>query len=284
MRFHEEPGVHLDLVGPHGVLARFAYGMEAPKPAWTHLATLGGDPLALHRPFDHLHHRGIMLAWSDVNGFNFWEEDRGPRISGRIVWRCWLDRVARPADAWAAAELDWVDPEGRPLLRQRLAFGGALLFGGAWLFRVETVLAALDRPVRLATPPQYNGLGLRLVRSLQIRPRILNSVGGVGEQGTCGVPAAWCDYSGYLDGGVGEAGVTVLSHPGNDPHPVPFFTLSGDMAFIGAAPTYARERLLAPGEAWALAYGVVAHTGTPGAGECAAWGQEYAQAGSLLVP
>lgn len=284
MRLQEEPGHHLDLVGPHGVLARFAYGADAPKPAWTHLATLGGDLLTLHRPFDHLHHRGAVLTWSDVNGFNFWEEDRGAAASGRIVWRRWLDRAVGPADARAAAELDWLDPAGRALLRQRLVFAGTLLAGGAWRFRVETVLSALESPVRLATPPQYNGFGLRLARSLQVRPRILNSAGGLGAPGTSGVPAAWCDYSGYLDGGVGEAGVTVLSHPGNDPHPVPFFTSSQDMAFIAAAPTYARERLLAPGASWSLAYAVIAHTGTPTAAECAAWAEEYALGGSLPVP
>lgn len=281
MRFVEEPGDHLDLVGPHGVLARFAYGTESPKPAWTHLATLQGDLVTLYRPFDHLHHRGAMLSWSDVNGLNFWEEDREPQATGRIVWRRWLDRVSGPGELAVAAELDWEDPAGQVLVRQHLAFGGTLLDGGAWMFRVETVLSAPDRPVHFATPPQYNGFGLRLARSIQVRPRILNAAGDSGEDETCGVPATWCDYSGYLDGGVGDAGVTVLSHPGNDRHPVPFFTRSQDMAFIAAAPTYHRECLVPPGASWRLAYGVVVHTGTPTAATCNAWAEQYAVGGSL---
>jgi hypothetical protein len=284
VRFQEESGSYLDLVGPRGILVRFTYGLDVPKPTWTHLYTLSGDLLTLHRPFDHLHHRGMMLTWSDVNGFNFWEENRGPEVSARIVWRRWLERFAGRDEAWVAAELDWPDPTGRPLLRQRLGFGASPMRGsdGAWLFQVDAVFEALDRSVSFRTPPVYNGLGLRLARSMNVKARILNSLGGLGEEGTRGIPAAWCDYSGHLDDGGGEAGVTVISHPRNDRHPVAFHTLSKQMAFISAAPTYAEGRELAPGQAWPLSYAVVVHAGTPSAETCAAWAADFSRRESLL--
>ncbi|MCL4543640.1 MAG: PmoA family protein [Chloroflexi bacterium] len=262
MRIHDEVGEALTIFDGSQLLLRYGYDQQLLKPSWTHLYTLSGHLISLHAPFDHLHHRGLMLTWSDINGINFWEEHRGPEQTGRIVLAEWLERRAGPDTAEVAARLTWRDPGNAPLLEQLLAFAVcASDHPGEWLLVIDTRLHALEQSVVFRTPPTYNGLGIRLARSLNVRPTLVNANGQEGEAATRGVPATWCDYTGMLDDGGGVAGVTIVGHPANQPHPVPFHTITSDMAFFAASPTFHQPKELGIGQSWQLTYLVAVHEG-----------------------
>lgn len=273
------PGAYIAVHGRRGPLLRFSCDPALPKPSWTHLATTAGHAVALNMPFDHVHHRGAMLTWSDVNGINFWEEDRGPAVTGRILWRGRHIEHPQADEVTVHGDGDWLQPDGQVLLRQRLAFSARLLpEPGAWRLVVDTYLEACDWAVTFGTPPPYNGFGLRLVRALQVRPQLSDSLGDRAAAGTQGRPAVWCDYSGSLDGGTGPAGVTLISHPANRPHPMPFFVLKGEMAYLAAAPTYDTPHTVLPGQPWRLSFGVVVHEGVANPATCDAWAAALAVA------
>lgn len=276
LHVEESLGSHLDILGPNGVLVRFTYTAQLPKPSWTQLQTWSGRLVTLNSPADHVHHRGMFFCWSALNGFNFWQEECAPEVTGRIVWRRWLHRQTSERKASVGAELEWLDPSGQPLVHQEVEFSAEAMVGDeAWLFCLDTVLQPSDGPVVFQTPPPYSGLGVRLCRSIEQEARVVNSVGGIGEEGTNGASASWCDCSGPLEDGGARAGVTVINHPQNAPDPVPFHTMTKGMAFISAAPTYNQAKALGPGEKWQLSFGVVVHEGTSPPDVCAGWADGF---------
>ena len=166
MRIHDEVGEALSIFDGSQLLLRYSYDQRLLKPSWTHLYTTSGHLISLHAPFDHLHHRGLMLTWSDVNGINFWEEHRGPEQTGRITLAEWLERRAGPEESTVAVRLRWQDPGDAPLLEQLLAFSvRASDRPGEWLLVIDSRLATVERDVVFHTPPTYNGLGIRLAHS-----------------------------------------------------------------------------------------------------------------------
>jgi hypothetical protein len=55
-------------------LFEYRYGKELPKPYVHPLFAPDGSALTLESPPDHKHHRGLMIGWTIVNGFDFWGE------------------------------------------------------------------------------------------------------------------------------------------------------------------------------------------------------------------
>jgi hypothetical protein len=262
MRMNDKIGEALYILNDARPLLRYSYDQRLPKPSWTHLYTTSGHLISLHAPFDHLHHRGLMLTWSNVNGMNFWEEQRGPEQTGRITLAEWLEKRSSAEESEVAARLIWRDPGGAPVVEQLLAFSARVSDRpDEWLLVIDTSLGATEKGVVFHTPPTYNGLGIRLARSLNVRPTLVNANGQEGEEATRGVPATWCDYTGMLDDGGGVAGVTIVNHPANQPHPVPFHTITRDMAFFAAAPTFHQPKELGAGQSWRMAYLVAVHEG-----------------------
>ncbi|MBT2585244.1 PmoA family protein [Arthrobacter sp. ISL-95] len=96
--------------------------MLSPRPYLHPLRTLAGVPLTEAGPADHPHHVGLSLAFSDVNGSNFWGGStftrRGPEVlpnHGRQVPSGWLYK-----DGLGEGAVTWLDRNGRELaLEQR---------------------------------------------------------------------------------------------------------------------------------------------------------------------
>ncbi|MGC7094930.1 DUF6807 family protein [Amycolatopsis lurida] len=108
----------------------------APRPYLYSVRTLGGTEVSETAPVDHPHHLGVGLAVSDVDGTNFWGgrtyvQNQGPR---------WLSdhgsqrhlRFARRESCGFTELLEWVDPDGRVVARER-----------------RTVIARRHKPSRL---------------------------------------------------------------------------------------------------------------------------------------
>ena len=116
-----------------------------------------------------------------------------------------------------------------------------------------------------------------------------NAAGDLGEKGTFGVSAPWCDVSGTRFGL--REGIAIFESPRNRWYPAKWFTR--DYGFFSPTPFNWLDDAglrLAPGETLELEYMVVVHAGDAGeagvAGLFAKWAAERAAttAGALPSP
>jgi predicted dehydrogenase len=139
-----------------GRVARTRWNTDAPpgvvvRPALHPVRTLGGTVVTAEHPADHPWHRGIGLALPDVDGVNLWG---GPSYRpGRGYVAAELGRVRQSAPG----TLEWCDPAGAVLLRERREVRRRAVPGG-WELRWRSVLSA-DREVRLDSPGSLGRAG-----------------------------------------------------------------------------------------------------------------------------
>jgi hypothetical protein len=263
-----DSGAVLDVAEDGEPVLAFHY-TGVPKPYIHPLHLPGGGVVTNALPHDHLHHRGLWLTWPKVNGINFWEEHFAPEQTGDIRHRSFEVCAADATGARFTSRQEWVTRSGQCLLDGRFALTVSSVQGGERLLDIQVALRPVAGPVELGTPPQYHGLGYRCARSMD-RGRILNANGDEGPDATKGVGAAWCSYSGRLDGieradlavsGDGWASVTMFDHPENPRHPTPWFTMNQPFGFIAPALSYATPYVIPAGERLVLRYGLLVQHG-----------------------
>lgn len=235
-------------------LLDYRYDRARPKPYVHPLYLPDGNPATLDGPRDHVHHRGLMVAWSAVNGYDFWGEVN-PARHGQIVHQRFL-RCEGGDAAVIEALNDWV-AEGKLLLQERRTITvPPPLPEGVWLDWVSEFEAA--GTVSLGPGDHvYNGLGIRTVAAMDAGA-VLNSRGTASVPKANGERATWCAYYGQA------AGVAIFDHPSNPRHPTPFFVMNQRFGYLAAAPTFTKEPFaLAPGGRIRFRWGVLAYLGEP---------------------
>ena len=119
---------------------------------------------------DHPHHVGLWLNYESVNGVDFWNNstaqpaDRQAKM-GTIVQRRIVKTIDGADHGELEVEMDWIMPDGRPILRETTDF---IFRTGPNLRIVDRIstLTALDKPV--AFKDTKDGLlGLRVRRELE---------------------------------------------------------------------------------------------------------------------
>lgn len=251
LRLVDVPGDRLEVLAGGTLLAAYRYSAARPKTYVHPLCLPDGRPVTLDGPEDHVHHRGLMVAWSEVNGFDFWGEVN-PAPHGQIVHQRFERRQATRA-AEVVAVNHWI-ADGKLLLveRRRLRVpppdrDGTWL---EWRSEFEAVVA-----VQLAAGKHvYNGLGLRVTPEMN-GGQVLNSRGTSTIEAANGEPARWCAYWG------GGAGVAMFDHPANPRHPNAFFVMNQPFGYLSAAPTFREPFSLAPRERLRFRWGVLAFAG-----------------------
>ncbi|MEK7406247.1 MAG: PmoA family protein [Acidobacteriota bacterium] len=238
----------------HGERLLFEYRYAASRPkTYVHpLCAPDGSAITLDGPADHVHHRGVMLAWSDVNGFDFWGEVN-PGAHGQMVHQ----RFERIGDRHVTAINHWI-AEGKVLLIERQTVRA---LDPGWLEWESELKPARERVTLSAEKHVYNGLGVRFAHSLD-RGGVLNARGTTDIKQANGEAAAWCAYHG--PGPRGHPGGAIFDHPKNPRHPTPFFVMNEPYGYLSAAPTFREPFRLEPGQSLRLRYAVVAFTGAPG--------------------
>jgi hypothetical protein len=119
---------------------------------------------------DHPHHVGLWFTYSDVNGLDFWNNSdaippaRAPKM-GTILHRAVRRVASGPGQGVLEVTEEWVDAQGKPLLREDTRF----VFRAAVRLRAIdriTTLTALDQTVTFAD--EKDGLlGIRVARALE---------------------------------------------------------------------------------------------------------------------
>jgi methane monooxygenase PmoA-like len=176
---------------------------------------------------DHPHHRGLWFSHGDVNGYDFWgnEPSEHNAKAGKIVLRN-IGKLASGNDSGSLeASFDWVDPQGKALLRE----SRSIKFYAGPVNRVLDFSIELD-PVEKVTfgDTKEGTFAIRLAPGLEEQTRqslaspkrtgtMIDSEGRRGESQVWGHRASWVDYFGEVDGE--KLGIAILDHPSNPRHP-----------------------------------------------------------------
>lgn len=240
----------------------YRYSPTRPKTYIHPLFLPNGIPLTLDGAAGHIHHRGLMIAWTDVNGYDFWGElDAGEK--GRIVHQR-FDRLEPGPPAELVAVNHWIGG-GKVLLVERRTIRVPAPPAGHVLLSWTSELTAPESAVVLnAQRAVYDGLGIRFTYSM-VGGGILNSVGTTDLKKAHGEPARWCAFHGVCAPQC-RGGAVLFDHPGNPHHPTPFALYSHERisGYISAAPTFTESKLAIPaGGSLRFRWAVATFLGSP---------------------
>jgi hypothetical protein len=267
--FHEEPGSLLITIGDNP-FATYVYADETiTRPYFAHVhAPCGLQVTRTHPPQpgdsdDHADmHPGLWLAFGDLSGHDYWrlkakvkggefvkEPTGGPGKGTFIVRNRYL---ATDSDAVVCIEICEYTVRVRP--------EGYLLISDS-TFSSDTADFYFGDQEEM-------GLGVRMATPIAVKSgkggRILDSEGRANEDGIWGNQAAWCDYSGIVDGH--GAGICIMPHSGNF-RPCWWHTRDygfmaanpfGVNAFTGGDPS---RVVVKQGNSFRLRYGILVHDG-----------------------
>ncbi len=222
-----------------------------------------GDP---DRSRDHPHHTSFWTGYGDLNGADYWEH--GERTGWQHTES--IEYGSGDAYGWIETRIVWQDKDRKPVIDERRTYRFYNTPETERLFDVTVALTASHGDVKFGDTKEGGMVSLRMADALRERGgsgRITNSVGGVGAAETWGKPAAWCDYSGSIEG-FGPRGITIMDHPSSFRHPTHWhvrdYGLMGANAF-GYSHFYDGEKngdhLLKSGETMTFRYRIFVHSG-----------------------
>lgn len=206
--------------GPDGnVLWRYVHGRR--KPYIHPVTTPSGRVLTQLEPPDHPWHRALWFAIKYVDGDNFWEEvpPYGVVRHDRVATRFARDTVS------VDARLRWIRPDRETVaIRESREITHHTLDAGSYALDVRITLdpvaaGTIDRTPFNGTWGGYGGLTVRGRPDWHDTRLLLDD--GSEHARIEGVPSAWCDLSGTIEGEA--AGIAMLDSPENPRHPVPWY-------------------------------------------------------------
>jgi len=171
---------------------------------------------------DHKHHRSLWYSHGDVNGVDFWAE---APTSGTIVHDRFLEIQSGEESGVIRSANNWVDPDGAIVCTDERLFRVYNRPSNERLFDFEVTLKAGDEPLVLGDTKE-GSMALRLAESMRLKPTEFNTGKPTGhimqntgtrDGDTWGKQAAWCDYSGLVNGK--RVGAAIFDHPDNPRHP-----------------------------------------------------------------
>ena len=217
---------------------------------------------------DHVHHRSLYVAWGDVNGSDNWSEEEG---HGRVAHRRFEATTGGPVFGRIVSHNDWVDAAGIRLMRDRQEYRIYNTPPSFRLLDATVTFTASEGDVRFGDTKEGGILSARVASSMEVkregsRGRIETSLGALNEAETWGKRAAWCDYSGLVNGRI--VGLALLDHPRNPRYPTYWHVRNyglmtanpfGESFFVG--PERDGSYVLPAGESATFRYRVLIHAG-----------------------
>jgi len=205
----------------------FYAGGDAPKPYLHPLNTAEGDRITRLFPMekvdgetkDHPHHRGLWYTHGDVNGVDFWMNEKVPQKGrhGTID----LEKISKvqggKKSGTIVSSFIWKAPEGDQLLRESRTM---IFYSDPKLRTIDfdVTFTALADSVKFGdTKEGFFAIRLRDELIQRKGGTLVNAEGANGMRAVWGKPSPWNDYYGTLNGKV--VGVAILDHPKNPKHP-----------------------------------------------------------------
>jgi len=272
-RVEEQPGFLAVHAADQVVLRYVHQDSEIKRPYFCEVHSPAGVQVTRNHPpkegdlQDHAtYHPGIWVAFGDLSGADSW---RGKAAVEHVEF------VEQPSEAdgkltFAVRNRYW-NPAHDAAICDEVCRYELSRRRDAFLLRIDSRFSS-DKEFAFGDQEEM-GLGVRLATPLVEKTGtgacITDSDFRTTATAVWGHTSDWCDYSGVID--QKNAGVTLLSHPGNFRRPWwharaygllvanPF----GSKAFTGGEPS---RIAVAPGKELRLRYEVVIHDGRPGAG------------------
>jgi hypothetical protein len=278
----------------------FFYGPDVMHPYLHPLRAASGTIVTRHFPMDkvegestdHPHHRGLWFAHSNVNGFDFWNNEKGyttPNRGSIVVKK--INKIESGKKSGSIdVTMDWLDPEGKAIIteeRHMVFYSGGpnrtmdldfkltplttIKFGdakdGVFAIRLAAGLEEGDKK----SPPSPPRTG------------IMTAADGCKTEKECwGTKSNWLDYYGKVDG---EAvGVAVLDSPANPRHPAYWHTRAYGLlaSNIFGVHDFTRDKTadgsmtITPGQSIDFKYRVIIHPGDVQSAKIAEEWEKYA--------
>jgi len=194
------------LLGPHGIQMTRDWPMKE---------TPGEER-------DHLHHRGFWFAHGEINGKDFWTEQKD---FGKTVHEKFTKISSGEKEGVVKSRNHWIAKDGSLACTDERTLRIYNRPENERLFDFEITLRAGTNDVTFGDTKEGT-MAIRLAESMRLKPNkesigkagghIVNSE-GVRDGDTWGKRAAWCDYFGPVDGKT--VGVAIFDHPSNPRHP-----------------------------------------------------------------
>lgn len=167
---------------------------------------------------DHPHHRSLWFTHGEVNGHDFWSEEKS---FGKIVHERFDEvksgkaaGVIKSRDKWVAADGTVVCTDERTLRIYKPAHPQERVFD------LEVTIHASHGELTFGDSKEGT-MAIRLAETIRLKGKvghghIVNSA-GARDDATWGKRADWCDYYGPVEGKT--VGVAIFDHPQNPRHP-----------------------------------------------------------------
>lgn len=171
---------------------------------------------------EHPHQRSVFIAIGDVNGIDFWNEnkDRGVQIH-----KGFTKLESGAAFCGFTSVNEWRDANGNPLIDELRSMTFYNQKGRCRYVDVDITLTAGYCDVTFGATKEAGPLGIRVCNAMKADTGdgiIRNSYGAVGERECWSKPAHWCDYYGSTGDpseGAVKGGITVFDNEKNMHYP-----------------------------------------------------------------
>ncbi|MEV0290310.1 PmoA family protein [Kribbella sp. NPDC050820] len=249
--------------------------LESPRPYFHPLRTLGGDLVSVYRPHDHVWHKGISFALSNVGTENFWggvtcvrDEKEGYKYkqldNNGAMRHQGLDLLAlRDGVLRFDEELLWITQGGEKYITEKRRIGvTAFPELGAWQLTFESTMDNVsDDIIAFGSPGTngrdnagYSGLFWRGPRSFS-HGQIVTPEGTGGDE-LMGTRGPWMGFVGRHDGQGTASTLVFRDNADNFCHPTEWFARTGIYAVVCPAPFFSEEYPLASDTSFTLRYDV----------------------------
>ena len=268
----DTPGDRVDVKIAGDLFTAYRYGTSLARP---HLYPVIGPyrtPITRSlagpedKDMDHHHHRSIWVSHGEVNGVDNWSEMPG---HGKTVHRSFEVVESGPVMGRIRARGDWVSEDGGKVLEEVSEWRFYVQPASCRAIDLDVVLTATDGDVLFGDTKEGGIASVRVQPSMEVRNggRIENSYGGVDEGETWGKQAAWCDYSGEVEGK--HMGIAIFDHPDSFRYPTYWHVRNYGLmtanpfglSFFKNDPNIRGDYTLGSGEALSFRYRLYIHPG-----------------------
>lgn len=230
---------------------------------------------------DHPHHRGLWVAYGEVNGTDNWSEENKHAFQ---THQKFTEIVSGPVFGRFVETLHWESNDRKKICEEVRTFTTWNLPQETRVIDLSVTFVASEGEIRFGDTKEGGLVAIRVPTSMdgERSGTIENAAGGVGEGETWGRSAHWVDYHGTVEGQ--HLGVAIFDHPLNFRHPSPWHVR--DYGLFGANPfahSYYKSSFLkngahtvAKGETLPFQYRVYLHRGDTRRGDVSGKWSDYA--------
>lgn len=227
-----EDQTHIALLKEGRIIWQFNFDKAKDKPYFHPLRTPMGLDMTLERPTDHPWHRGLWFSWKNINGVNYWEENRetGHSVGRSLIKKVKSNLKKGSAHANIRIWMEYAD-SGKTKLTERRRLDISSPENGSYLIKwYHEFKAAEDLTLYLEKPAKHGGVawggyaGLSYRGSDQLEHATFFTSGGWSNKSDLtgyGEKERWMGISARNNNK--DVSLVIFDHPKNIRYPSPWY-------------------------------------------------------------